>query len=336
MRQALAEAARAAGRTGANPAVGALIVKSGKRLAAGFHRGAGFPHAEIEALRQLASLRQARGATLYVTLEPCSTHGRTPPCTDAIIAAGLRRVVYGAQDPNPVHCGRARGILEAHGIEVTSGILAEECESLNEAWNVWIATGMPMVTAKAGMSLDGRIAPFPGTRWITCAEARADAMRLRAAHAAILVGGGTVRADNPRLTVRGLGKVRQPLPVIWTRSGDLPRDAFLLRSGRARIFQGCPLRQALFQLGKEGIQSVLIEGGGRTLGEAFDRGFVYRVVFYIAPVCLGGPVPAVGGRGCLRPGEGWLIESPKYETVGSCLKLSGRAVKAPAPNFPPA
>ncbi|MCX7869772.1 MAG: dihydrofolate reductase family protein, partial [Terrimicrobiaceae bacterium] len=234
----------------------------------------------------------------------------------------------GATDPNPAHTGRARPILEAAGIEVTEGVLTARCEALNEPWNIWIATGLPMVTAKAAMSLDGRISPSPGTRWITSPEARADAMRLRAAHQAVLVGGGTVRADNPRLTVRGLGRVRQPVPAVWTRSGRLPASSHLLRGGRARGFAGCSLREALRRLASEGIQSVLIEGGGRTLGEAFDRGLVHRVVIYIAPVCLGGPVPAVGGRGCASAETGWIIESPRWERAGDGLKCSGRVVRA--------
>lgn len=330
MRRALAEAARARGRTGSNPAVGAVIVKNRRMLAAGFHRGAGCPHAEIEALRALGHPSHARGATMYVTLEPCSTQGRTPPCTAALAASGLARVVIGTLDPNPRHTGRARALLEAAGIAVTEGVLAKECAALNEAWNVWIATGMPWVVAKAGMSLDGRIAPLPGRRWITSREARADAMRLRAECHAVLVGGGTVRADNPRLTVRGIAGARQPLPVIWTRSGNLPPDATLVASGRARIFQGCSLREALRRLGREGIQSVLIEGGGRTLGEAFDRGLVHRAVFYVAPVFMGGPVPAVGGRGCARPEEGWRLDEPEYQIVGGCVRISGRVVRASA------
>jgi diaminohydroxyphosphoribosylaminopyrimidine deaminase/5-amino-6-(5-phosphoribosylamino)uracil reductase len=204
MRAALAEARKGLGKTGPNPAVGAVISKNGKILSRGWHRGAGKPHAEIEALRNLKNPALARGATFHVTLEPCSTHGRTPPCTEAIIQAGFARVVFGATDPNPKHAGRAKEILEDAGIQTLSGVLGEECTLLNRAWNKWIATGLPFVTAKAGMSLDGRIASPPDRRWITSEAARRDAMRLRAECGAVLVGAETVRTDNPQLTIRGL------------------------------------------------------------------------------------------------------------------------------------
>lgn len=293
----------------------------------GWHRAAGLPHAEIEALCSLRRPELAHGATLYVTLEPCSTSGRTPPCTKALIGSGVGRVVYGARDPNPKHAGRADKILRSAGIQVTPGILAPECEAMNEAWNKWIATGLPFVTAKAGMSLDGCIASPPGTRWITSSESRADAMKLRAACDAVLVGGGTVRADNPRLTVRGIPCTKQPLRAVWTRSGNLPEKSRLFtdaHAARTRVYQGISLRSCLRKLAREGVQTLLIEGGGHLLGESFDRGLVDRAVFYMAPVLIGGAVPAVGGKGAADPSEAYQLEDPDYRRIGPDLRISGK------------
>jgi len=325
MQLALAEARRGIGRTFPNPAVGAVIIKRNRVLASGWHRAAGGPHAEIEAIRALPSRQDARGATLYVTLEPCSTVGRTPPCTKALIEAGFRQVVYGARDPNPLHAGKADAILRDAGIEVQSGVMADECSAINPAWNKWIATGMPFVVAKAGMSLDGRIAPLPGTRWITSSASRADAMRLRASCDAVLVGGETVRADNPRLTIRGVPLLREhPWRVVWTRSGNIPPDCHLLSDRhhhRTRIYRGISLRRTLADLGKLGVQRVLIEGGGRVLGEAFDRGLVDHVVFYTAPTLLGGPVPAVGGLGVGTNESAIRLVNPTYTHVGGDIRV---------------
>ena len=327
LRVALAEAVKGSGLTHPNPAVGAIVVKKGEILSRGWHRAAGNPHAEIEALRGLQKASDARGATLYVTLEPCSTHGRTPPCTQAIIEAGIRRVVYGACDPNPKHAGRADRIFKKAGVSVTRGVLDRECAFLNEAWNKWIATGFPFVVAKAGMSLDGCIASPPGRRWITSEESRLDAMRLRAGCGAILVGGETVRADNPRLTIRGIPAVVQPWRVVWTRSGKLPRASHLFTDEfreKTLVFKNVPLREVLKDLGGRGVEKVLIEGGGHTLGEAFDQRLVDRVVFYVAPVLLGGGVPAIAGRGVGSNEEGLRLDGVTYERIGPDLKIEGR------------
>jgi diaminohydroxyphosphoribosylaminopyrimidine deaminase / 5-amino-6-(5-phosphoribosylamino)uracil reductase len=204
VRLALRLARRGYGTTSPNPMVGAVLVKTGKIIGRGWHRRAGLPHAEIEALRDAQKRgHNPRGATLYVTLEPCCTHGRTPPCTDAIIAAGIKRVVVGATDPNPRHAGKGFKILKRAGIQVISGILSAECERLNEAFNHWIVHRTPFVTVKAAMTLDGKIATASGeSKWITGEAARAEGMRLRQGHDAILVGVNTILADNPRLTIR--------------------------------------------------------------------------------------------------------------------------------------
>ena len=227
MRAALAEARRGIGRASPNPAVGAVLVRGQRVISRGYHRASGLPHAEIECLAA-APRGSLRSAMLYVTLEPCSTIGRTPPCTDAIVRAGVGRVVIGATDPNPLHSGRGIDQLRAAGIKVTTGVLAAECSRLNEAFNKWIVTGKPFVIAKCGMSLDGRLTRAPNEgRWLTGPAARRHAMQLRAQVDAILIGAETLRRDNPRLTTRGIRGARQPWRVVLSRSGKLPRTAHL-------------------------------------------------------------------------------------------------------------
>jgi len=326
MRLALKEARKGIGNTSPNPAVGAVLVKNGRVLAKGWHQAAGCPHAEIEALRSLKNKSSAKGATIYVTLEPCSTHGRTPPCCESIIASGITRVVYGARDPNPKHAGGADTILRQSGIEVLSGVLELECASLNRAWNKWIHTGLPFVVAKTGMSLDGRISSPKGRRWITSEASRKDAMQLRATSGAILVGAETVRADNPSLTVRGIPVKQQPLRVVWSRSGNLPSDCHLLTDEhreKTLVFEGKSLREVLQDLGRRGIEQVLIEGGGRTLGEAFDEGLVDHIVFYVAPVLIGGETPSVGGSGVENNARAIRLLNPTYTRIGDDIRIEG-------------
>jgi diaminohydroxyphosphoribosylaminopyrimidine deaminase/5-amino-6-(5-phosphoribosylamino)uracil reductase len=326
MRAALREARKAIGRTSPNPAVGAVLVKRGKIIARGWTQPVGLPHAEIEALRKTST---AKGATLYVTLEPCSTTGRTPPCTKAIIAAGIARVVIGAVDPNPAHAGRAKRILQRAGIEVSVGLLAEECAALNRAFNKWIVSDLPWVIAKAGMSLDGRITRPPGEgQWITSPASRADAQRLRARVDAILIGAATLRADNPRLTVRdarGAGRV-QPWRVVLTRSGELPASAHVFtdaHKARTLVFRNKSLRAVLRALGKKEITSVLIEGGGDVLGQAFDGRLVDEAHFYIAPLLTGGPKAAVAAKGAGSNAQAARIKNPRYRRIGDDLHVSG-------------
>lgn len=221
MRLAGQLARRGYGTTSPNPMVGAVLVKGGEIIGRGWHRRAGLPHAEIEALHDAQKHgHHARGATLYVTLEPCCTHGRTPPCTDAIIANAIRRVVVGATDPNPKHGGKGFQILRRAGIEVVHGILADECMRLNEAFNHWIVHRTPFVTVKAAMTLDGKIATAAGeSKWITGEKARGFGMKLRQGCDAILVGVNTILADNPSLTFRaqsaaGAGQSAKPLRRI--------------------------------------------------------------------------------------------------------------------------
>lgn len=323
MREALRLARKGAGCTRPNPAVGCVIVKDGRIVGRGWHRRAGSPHAEIEALRSLKTLAAARGATAYVTLEPCSTCGRTGPCTEALIAAGIRRVVVGAIDPNPKHRGRGLRILRRAGIDVSAGVLERECAALNPVFNHFMSTGLPWVTAKCGMSLDGRLTRPPGEgQWITSKAARDDAMKLRAKVDAILVGANTVRADDPSLTLRGHRGAVQPWRVIWAPRGKPPKSAKVFHDRwheKTIIATNPTLRSVLKDLAKRGIQSVLVEGGGHTLGRLFTANLANEVVFYIAPLLAGGSVPAVEGKKTVSPR---FIEG-RWEKIGQCLKLSG-------------
>lgn len=339
MRLALREAWRGLGRVAPNPMVGAVIVSEGKVLARGHHARAGEAHAEIAALNNLTSRDQARDATLYVTLEPCSTHGRTPPCTEAIIAAGFARVVYGATDPNPQHQGEAKKILEQAGISVTTGVLAEKCAALNHAWNHRMKAGMPWVIAKCGMSLDGRIAT-PGQRWITSEKSRHHAMLSRRRVDAILVGGNTVRCDNPGLTIRGLRGTNElapnimiygtdPYRVVWTRAKEnVPKECHLLTDefrDRTIILENCTLREGLQNLAERGISSVLIEGGGITLGKAFEDELVDEIRFYVAPMILGGGTLAISSNEVMPPVK--LIHPFFLRHFGPDLLVSGLVAK---------
>ncbi len=326
MRVALAEARKALGRTSPNPAVGAVIVRGGRILGQGHHRAAGSPHAEIEALATLGPQVRTADATLYVTLEPCSTQGRTPPCTEAILTRGFARVVFGATDPNPAHAGRARRILQKAGIAVTTGVLRKECEHLNRAWNHWMRTQRPYVIAKCGQSLDGRISSHPKSRWLTSKESRADAMTLRSQVDAILVGAGTIRDDDPSLTVRGIPAPPQPRRIIWSKRGKIPSDAKVLTDPhRAKTeVLATPLAELLDHLGTQNVISILVEGGGQTLGAFFDQRLVNEVVFYTAPILIGGPTPAVTGEGIGSNEEALKLKDPIYERIGNDLKLTAQ------------
>jgi diaminohydroxyphosphoribosylaminopyrimidine deaminase/5-amino-6-(5-phosphoribosylamino)uracil reductase len=243
MRLALRLARRGYGTTSPNPMVGAVLVKGGRVIGRGWHHRAGEPHAEIEALRDARQRgHTAKGATLYVTLEPCCTRGRTPPCTEAIIAAGIKRVVAGATDPNPRHCGRGFALLRRAGIAVIRGRLAEECERLNEAFNQWIVQRTPFVTVKAAMTLDGKIATASGeSKWITGERARQYGMNLRQGADAILVGINTILADDPSLTFRPAANRQSPIAnhqlrrIVLDAMARTPLEAKVVRDERAAL-----------------------------------------------------------------------------------------------------
>jgi diaminohydroxyphosphoribosylaminopyrimidine deaminase/5-amino-6-(5-phosphoribosylamino)uracil reductase len=332
MRLALREAARGVGLCSPNPPVGCVIVHRGEVVGKGWHRRAGAAHAEIEAFadarRRLGdkAKRILRASTLYVTLEPCSTTGRTPPCTKAILDAGIKRAVYASLDPNPEHQGRAKGILRKHGIEVTAGVLQEDADRLIRPFARRISTGLPWVIAKAGVSLDGRITrPKGESQWLTGEASRADTQKLRRRSDAIVVGAETVRKDNPHLTLRSAAQGKeQPYRVVLTRSGQLPPQARLFTDAfreRTLVYRSQSLRTALTRLSKLGVTTVLIEGGGNVLAQAFRHKLVSEVCFYIAPLISGSGKPVIDTdvfRGASTP-----LSEVNIRRIGDDVRVSG-------------
>ena len=283
MRLALAEAEKGRGRTHPNPAVGAVVVRGGRVIARGHHERAGLPHAEINALRRAG--KKAKGADVYVTLEPCNHQGRTPPCTEALIAAGVRRVFFGSRDPNPSVDGHGGRRLRRAGIEVREGLLRADCDASNEAWFKFITTGVPWVVLKAAVTLDGKLAPRRGVRqWISSEPSRRLVHRWRNELDAVLVGAGTVRADDPSLTVRGVANGRNPLRVVL---GKVPRRSRLLRQPGETLAEGGPLRAVLRRLGRRGITSVLVEGGARVYGQFLTSRLWDELRLFVAPKVFG-------------------------------------------------
>jgi diaminohydroxyphosphoribosylaminopyrimidine deaminase/5-amino-6-(5-phosphoribosylamino)uracil reductase len=278
LERALELAERGRGTTHPNPVVGAVVAAGDEVVGEGWHERAGGPHAEVAALA--AAGEGARGAVLYVTLEPCAHHGRTPPCTEAITAAGIARVVVGAKDPNPETDGRGLAGLAEAGIQVelAEEPLAGRARRQNEAWRTWISLGRPFVTYKAAVTVDGRVT-VPGRRWVTGEGARRRVHELRAASDAVAVGMGTVRADAPRLDAREVGAARQPRRLAFGR-GPLP-------AGSDLELVGGPLPDALARLGSEGVQSLLLEGGPRLASAFLDAGLVDKVLLFVAPTIAG-------------------------------------------------
>ncbi len=326
MRRALALARRALGRTSPNPMVGAVVAREGRVIAEGYHHAAGKDHAEIDALRHAAE--DVAGATMYVTLEPCSHYGRTPPCADALVARKLGRVVVGMEDPDSHVRGRGIEKLRAAGIEVTAGVLEDECRALNRSYIKHRTTGLPWVTLKFAESLDGRIATATGNaRWISSPESRKLAHRLRARHDAVLAGIGTVLADDPELTVR-LVRGRNPLRIILDSGLRIPLTARVL-GGQERATtviaagkgadpvkgaslkergievvtvaadgQGRPdLKALLAALGKRDVTSLLVEGGAGVLTSFLRQGLADRIIAFVAPKLIGTGTEAVGDLG---------------------------------------
>jgi diaminohydroxyphosphoribosylaminopyrimidine deaminase/5-amino-6-(5-phosphoribosylamino)uracil reductase len=326
MRVALREARKGLGLTSPNPAVGAILVIRGRVVARGHHRQAGLPHAEIECLRNFGRL-VPKDAILYITLEPCSTRGRTGACTGEIVKAGVKNVVIGSIDVNPQHQGRGVKLLRDAGLRVEVGVLASECAALNEAFNKWIVTGAPFIIAKCGMSLDGRLSRPPNElQWLTTPQARRHARALRAQVDAILVGAQTVRIDNPKLTVRNTGRSRQPFRVVLTRSGKLPDKAHVFTdrfAHRTVIYRKSSLQSVLRELGRKQITSVLIEGGGDILGQALDQRLIDKVQIYLGPIMSGGPIVAFGGCGSLSTQRAPRLERVSYQEIGQNVCVTG-------------
>jgi diaminohydroxyphosphoribosylaminopyrimidine deaminase/5-amino-6-(5-phosphoribosylamino)uracil reductase len=336
MALALAEARKGVGRTGPNPPVGAVVVKDGKFLGAGWHRRAGLPHAEVEAMAA-AELAHGKGclagATVYVTLEPCSTAGKTPACTGGLVRAGVSRLAYGCTDPNPAHAGAADGILEKAGIEVRAGVLEKECGEILRPFAKVQRTGLPWVIWKCAMSLDGRITRPEGEgQWLSGEESRADVQRLRAEMDAILTSGETVRRDKPALTIRVpelLEGREQPWRVVLTdRPDSLPGDAPLFTDewkDRTLIRSG-GLEETLRGLaGERGVLSVMIEAGGKLSAAMFAAGLVDEAVIYHAPIlCGGGTLPALAGEGFSQSME---LREVTWERFGADLRVRGLIAK---------
>lgn len=326
MQAALVEARRGVGLTSPNPAVGAVLVIQGKIVARGHHRRAGRPHAEVECLAQFGP-RVPKSAILYVTLEPCSTAGRTGPCTSVIIDAGVKKLVVGTLDPNPRHNGRGIEQLTKAGVDVRVGVLSEECSALNESYNKWIQTRIPFVIAKCGMSLDGRLTAAPSEgQWLTSTASRRHAHRLRAEVDAILVGAGTVRADNPRLTFRGKPAGKQPWRVVVSRSGPLPRRLRIFTdrfADRTLVYGEISLDALLRDLSTREITSVLIEGGGDILGQAMDQKLIDKIQIYAAPVFTGGPTISFAGNGAGSTAEAPRLTRVRYERIEDDICITG-------------
>ncbi len=323
MRRALELARKAIGCTTPNPVVGAVIVKDGAVLGEGYHTKAGAPHAEIEAIRSAGDAELA-GSTLYVTLEPCSSWGRTPPCTDAIVQHGFARVVIGSTDPNPRHAGAGIDLLRSKGIEVVSGVEETACRRLNEAFFKWITTGTPFVLLKLALTLDGRIATETGnSQWITGPAARQRVQELRRWADAVMVGAGTFRADSPRLTVRdGDGNdVKEPLRIVASRS----KIACAPGWEQVSLENRTDWISFLKGLGERPVLSLLLEGGGELAASALNAGVVDKIEFHYAPKILGGvrSRPAVGGYNPATLAEAFRVEEMEITKIGPDFSITG-------------
>ncbi len=334
------------GRTSPNPKVGAVLVKKGKIIAEGYHKKAGMPHAEVEALGKAGE--NAKGATLYVTLEPCSHFGKTPPCTDAIIEAGVEKVVCAMRDPNPMVKGIEK--LKKAGVEVETGVLKKEAEIINEKFIKFIKTGMPFITVKCALSIDGKIATRKNdSKWISGKEARKFSHGLRDEHDAILVGINTVIEDDPKLTAR-IKDGRDPARVVLDSRLKIPLGAKLLENGKAIIATSemhekgkrkklekagakvlvcgkkrVNLKKLMKLLAKREITSILIEGGGETIGSAFDKKIVNKAYFVVAPLVIGGKdaVASVGGRGAGKIEDAIKLKEAKMKKMGNDFVFEG-------------
>lgn len=311
---------------GPNPRVGCVIVdREGRTVSEGVHRGAGTAHAEVDALAHAGAA--ARGATAIVTLEPCNHTGRTGPCSEALLAAGVARVVYAQADPHAIAAGGADRLRSA-GIDVEGGLLAQEAAALNEAWTHAVTTGRPFVTWKVAASLDGRVAAPDGTsRWITGEAARAEVHHWRRRCDAIAVGTGTALADDPRLTARdaqGALVGRQPLRVVVGRS-EIPTSARVLDASAPSLhLRTRDPAEALAALAQLEVRHLLLEGGPRLAAGFLAAGLIDEVVWYVAPMLLGAGSPAVADWGITTLGEGVRLRDVRVEQVGEDARISGR------------
>jgi len=358
MQMALRLARKGEARTGPNPMVGALIVRGNRIVGQGYHREFGGKHAEIRAIESASG--NLRGSTLYITLEPCSHFGKTPPCVDRILEAKPSRVVVGSADPNPLVSGKGIRSLRRHGIEVTTGVLKRECRRLNEVFFKYMSTGYPFVTVKYAQTLDGRIATRSGhSRWISSPPSLKFAHRLRSLHDSILVGSGTILKDDPELTCR-LVKGRNPRRVIVDSSLEIPlsskvlldqdraktmiftttsehREKLKILSDRGvdiRVVEGdhngrINLRELLKAMGQEGIASVLVEGGSRIVTSFLKEGLADRLIVITAPKILGKGIEAVGDLGIDDLDRAIRLDIKKIIRNGDDIVLDARMKKGP-------
>lgn len=346
MRLCLRVASKGKGFVSPNPLVGAVVVKEGRILGKGYHPAYGAPHAEVFALQEAGE--EARGATLYVNLEPCAHYGKTPPCTKAIIKAGIKEVVIGMSDPNPLVRGKGIKELQEAGIDVKIGVLEEEARRLNETYIKFITEGIPFVTLKMAQSLDGKIATKSGeSRWITGEKARQFVHRLRREYDAVLVGAGTVLADNPSLRVYGKG--RDPMRIVLDGKGRVSPSAKVFQTGVRRfvfttssaspswvkelqdrgveviISKGkkVDIEGMLKELGKRGIASLLVEGGGETAASFLEAGVVDKLLFFIAPIIIGGreAKTSVEGEGCQNLSEAIKLNYSRIRKIGEDILI---------------
>lgn len=344
MQSALKEARKGCGLTSPNPPVGALIVKDNQLIGSGWHKGAGLPHAEREAISKVLENYPAealRGATIYVTLEPCSTHGKTPPCTEGIIEAGIKTVVYGAQDPNPNHDGGAEKILQSAGIKVYKGICEAECRDTIKAFSKVQRTGLPWVILKSAISLDGKTTRPPGeSQWLSSPESREFVQSLRFRSDGIITGGNTLRADNPALTLRSSSHPNkvQPWRMIITRGSrkSLPQRAQVFTdkfAQRTLVEEQGDLSAALQTLVKKGCNTVMVEAGGTLMASFLQAGLADELVVFYAPLLTGGPDK---GFGDLTPNV--KLTEQRFTRIGSDILLQARirkpAIPHPLPEAP--
>ncbi|WP_326648546.1 bifunctional diaminohydroxyphosphoribosylaminopyrimidine deaminase/5-amino-6-(5-phosphoribosylamino)uracil reductase RibD [Streptomyces sp. NBC_01750] len=349
MRRAILLAARGLGSTSPNPVVGCVILDaSGQPAGAGFHRRAGGPHAEVHALRE--AKERARGGTAYVTLEPCNHTGRTGPCAQALVEAGIERVVYAVGDPTAQATGGADS-LRAAGVQVEQGLLADQAEAGNIAWLTSVRLGRPYVLWKYAATLDGRIAAQDGTsRWITSPESRADVHRLRAEADAVIVGSGTARADDPHLAIRGIEGAVQPLRVVVDTEGTAVKPGARVLDDAAptliavaedaetglrdvvrlpRAANGLSVPALLEALHQRGVRSVLLEGGPTLAGAFVAAGAVDKVVGYLAPVLLGAGRTALAGAGISTIAEALRLDMTETVRIGPDLRVTATPATAP-------
>ena len=352
MEKALILARRGLGKTSPNPMVGALVVKGGKILGKGYHRRYGGAHAEVIALRNTEG--DMKGASMYVTLEPCCHHGLTPPCVDALIGAGMSRIVVGTPDPNPRVNGKGIKILRDHGIQVKVGVLEERCRELNETYFKYMQTGMPLVTLKFAQSLDGRIATKMGrSQWLSSPEALSLTHKLRSIHDGVLVGIGTILADDPRLTVR-LVKGKNPRRIIVDSGLRIPLTAKLLNDegvdktiiaatekanqGKAQGLKNLgaeilwaakdqrgevDMNDLLEKLGRMEITSVLVEGGAKIITSLLRERLADKIIILMAPKLIGEGIEAVGDLEIHDLHEALRISRMKTRRLGEDISIEG-------------